>query len=93
MKISIENLLLHLYQEIGSLKAKELIVRAENKMLNFVDRNSIRDYSIRNMKSVSSDNLESVLDKIEDNLVNSDYFNTYLMRYIIADIIEDKYNE
>lgn len=93
VSVSLEHLLQYLYPDLNTSKIKEMIEQAENKLLNFSDREDIKNYLITNKRTIDKNKLDDLLTRTHEEMVITSNYNAYLVRYVIADIIEREYSE
>ena len=91
-KISLSHLLRAIFIELSEREADEVIKNAENRLVNFSDRNEIKDF-LKSKKNMTDEKIEKLLDIIAQLFNKKEEYNAFLVRYVIGEIIESRYDE
>lgn len=89
---TLNDLIKSAYSYIGDDEVRLLIGSAENKLVNFDDREALKEFFKKKNPSISYDNLEQLIAKIETTIKSSKE-RGWLIRYVIAEIVGRDYGE
>ena len=81
------------YRDLLEDKAKEMVASAEDKMLNFTDREEVKKYFMAKGKNVTSDKLNKSFDKIINIFQEEKNFRQSLTYFVTAEIVEKQYGK
>lgn len=91
-KISLNHLLQVLFGELSEREADDVIKNAENRLVNFSDRNEIKNF-LKLKENMSDEKIENFLDTVAQVLNRKEERDAFLVRYVIGEIIESQYGE